>query len=343
MRGERRIFRSDESGGVAVIMAIMLTAVLSMAGLVLDLGHLFTVRTEVRKAAEAGAFAGARALTLPKGNTDWNWDNGRATAVNTVQQNTADNRPLADFPISDVQVGYWDLRWDAKIPHDLLSSTITPAIGQVAAVKVTIANRQGGSGSSAPIATWFAAIMGIHSMEVQGSAVAMVSPPTTIRYSEAFPFALPFAFVDQHLGDDPPTPFRIACDQHSDSGGQWTSLKTEENGANYIDGLIMGTNTTDSLSVGDQVYIQNGERASIYNVAQSQEGKIRYVPVVQGSLVNGAFNTVEAYVPFKITEVSGSGKDPYVQGHFVPGWIDTKANGAGGKYIGVYLPPKLVQ
>ncbi len=345
MRGRWQIFHLDESGGIAVVMTLMLSGLLFMAALVMDLGHLHVVRSEVRKAAEAGAYAGARALALPKGITDWNWDNGRAMATATVQQNAADSLSLADFTAADVQVGYWDMSWDPRISHDLLSYTVAPGPGQVAAVKVTVAKRQGGSGSSAPVATYFASMMGeeYRTMAVQSSAVAMVSPPTRIPYSDAFPFALPYGYVDQHWRDDPPTLFRVACDQHSDSGGQWTSLKTTENSANYINGLIMGTVTGQWLNVGDPIYIQNGERGSIYNTAQTQVGDIRYVPVVEDGFQNGSYAHVKAYVPFEITHVNGSGNDPYVQGHFVPGWVDPKASGAGGKYFGDPLPPKLVQ
>ena len=151
MRNEWRKFRSDESGGVAVIVTLVLTAMLFAAALVMDLGHLSTVKSEVRKAAEAGAYAGARALGLPKDITDWNWDNGKATAVATVQQNYADKLSLADFTVTNVQAGFWDMSWDSRTPHDLIAPGITPAIGQVAAVKVTVAKTEGGSGSSAPV------------------------------------------------------------------------------------------------------------------------------------------------------------------------------------------------
>ena len=146
----------------------------------------------------------------------------------------------------------------------------------------------------------------------------MISPVTTIPYPDAFPFALPYTWVMHHYTDT--TPFQVAADQHTpESGGQWTSFKTTENGATYIDGLIMGTNTSDSISVGDHIYIQTGERASIYNVAQTQVGKIRYVPVVEDGFVNGAYTTVKAYVPFKITSVIGSGNNPYRYRPFRPG------------------------
>jgi Flp pilus assembly protein TadG len=342
MRNEWRKFRSDESGGVAVVVTLVLTAMLFISALVMDLGHLSTVSSEVRKAAEAGAYAGARALGLPPDITDWNWDNGKSTAVAAVQQNYADKLSFADFTVTNVQVGYWDMSWNARTLHDLLPPTITPAIGQVAAVKVTVAKTEGGTGSSAPIATYFASMMGINSMATQASAVAMISPPTTVPYSHAFPFALPYTWVDQHWKDN--VTFEVAANQHTpESGGQWTSFKTTENGASYVDSLILGTNTSDSISVGDPIYIQNGEKASVYNVAQTQVGEIRYIPVVEDGFVNGAYTNVKAYVPFEITYVNGSGSNPYVKGRFKPGWVDPNASGAGGKYFGDPLPPKLIQ
>jgi Flp pilus assembly protein TadG len=345
--GRWQALAADQSGGIAISAALVILVVMGFAALTLDIGHLISVKSELQKAAEAGALAGARALALPMDVTDWNWENGKASAVSTVQKNVADNLSLGDFNAGNVQTGFWDLTWTSETaPANLLGSAnpaaFVPAAGQVAAVKVTLRKTQDGTGSSAPMAAYFAAVLGISSMGAQASAVAMISPPTIIPYPDAFPFALPETWVKQHWKDKPPLSFGIAANQHVDSGGQWTSFKSEENSANYIDGLIMGTNTSDSIAVGDQIYIQTGERASIYNVAQTQIGKIRYVPVVTDGFQNGAYTTVMAYVPFQITSVHGSGNDPTVIGHFVPGWIDPNASGAGGKYFGDPLPPKLV-
>lgn len=336
---------TDESGSAAVIMSLMLTGMLMLAAMVLDLGHLATVHSEARKAAEAGAIAGARALALPKGVGYWNWDNGKNIAVATVKQNFIDLHSLGDFTTTNVQVGYWDMSWDSRLPHDLLSpNIIAPVLGQVAAVKVTVAKKQGGSGSSAPMPTFFASVMGVTTMATEATAVAMISPITTIPYSGAFPFAIPYTFVDQHWADNPPTIFRVATAQQNTSGGQWTSFKTTDNSASYVDGLILGSNTTDSLNIGDEIYIQTGEKSSIYNTVRDNEiGQIRMVPVVPDGFQVGAYTTIKAYVPFKITGCSGSGSNPYVEGHFVPGYIDPKASGAGGKNFGDLLPPKLVQ
>ncbi len=342
MRKTWKEFRTDESGGVAVIVTLVLIAMLLTAALVMDLGHLTTVKSEIRKAAEAGAIAGAGALGLPKGITEWNWDNGRTTAVATVQQNFADHLSLGDFTSANVQVGWWDMTWDPRTEHDLLPASPSAPIGKVAAVKVTVVKQEGGAGSSGPVAAYFASIMGIDSMGAKTSAVAMISPPTKIPYPDAFPFALPYTWVANHWKDT--SNFQVAANQHIDSGGQWTSFKSTDNSASFIDSLLMGTNNSDSIGVGDSIYIQNGERASIYNVAQTQVGDIRYIPVVTDGFLNGAFTTVLAYVPFEITYVNGSGSNPYVEGHFKPGWVDPKASGAGGTPdFGGHLPPKLVQ
>ena len=142
------------------------------------------------------------------GVTDWQWNNGKNTAVSTVQKNFADNHSLADFTVANVEAGFWDLSWTpATAPAHLLGyadpaaySLLPPPNGQVAAVKVTVQKTQGGSGSSAPVGTYFASTMGITSMEAKCSAVAMISPPSTIPYSSAFPFALPWTLGRESLG-----------------------------------------------------------------------------------------------------------------------------------------------
>ncbi len=155
--------------------AIGLMALLSVAALAIDLGHLYTVRSEMTKAAEAGADAGARALRLGADPAVLDWDNGRNVAASTVQQNSADNLSLADFTVNNVQAGYWDTRWTQSTAPANLNGAPNPATtgytpasaAEVPAVKVTLAKTQGGSGSSAPVTTYLASIMGINAMALR--------------------------------------------------------------------------------------------------------------------------------------------------------------------------------
>ena len=62
MKKARKGFWGNESGAVAVYVAVGLVAFLGCAALALDIAHLVSVKRELVKAAEAGALSGARGL-----------------------------------------------------------------------------------------------------------------------------------------------------------------------------------------------------------------------------------------------------------------------------------------
>ena len=178
------------------------------------------------------------------------------------------------------------------------------------------------------------------------SPVAIRPAPSTIAPGAAFPFAIPYSYVKQYWYLDPPVTFSIATDQHNDSGGQWTSFQSGANGAKTVKDLVTSGNIV-ALSVGDSIYIQNGEKGGTYNTVQTQISnypqKIYMVPAVDAdNLENGTWVKVKALCAFKLTGCSGSGKDPYVEGQFVPTYIENRATGANGEYLGATLAPKLV-
>ena len=51
-----------QQGAVAIIVALCLTVLVGMLGLVLDLGHLYLAKTELQNAADAASLSGAKAL-----------------------------------------------------------------------------------------------------------------------------------------------------------------------------------------------------------------------------------------------------------------------------------------
>ena len=63
-RKQQRIlsFYHDQSGMVAVIVAILLAVLLGFAALAVDIGHVMVVRNEIQNAADAAALAGACVL-----------------------------------------------------------------------------------------------------------------------------------------------------------------------------------------------------------------------------------------------------------------------------------------
>ncbi len=51
-----------QRGAVAIIVALCLTLLIGMLGLVLDLGHVYVAKTELQNAADAAALSGAKEL-----------------------------------------------------------------------------------------------------------------------------------------------------------------------------------------------------------------------------------------------------------------------------------------
>jgi Flp pilus assembly protein TadG len=344
---------SDQSGAVGVIFAVCLTMMVGIAALVIDLGHAYVVKREIQKASEAGALTGARALALDPTQANGlaislNWSYARTQATNAVQNNYANGAQLNNFntdaDLAKVQAGYWDLRWTKDTAPANLNGYLDPAnytadtTFEIPAVKVTIAQAQSGSGGTAPMHTYFAAILAVPSMTMQASAVAMLPSLTKTLNTSCFPFAIPQSYVQAHWKDKPPSSFTVGSVQHDTSGGQWTSFGSTDNSASYIDSLIYGTETPAYISQGDQIFIQSGERGSVYNNVTTQytahPNQVYMVPIVEDGFSTGGWANVVGFVPYIVTGCSGSGNEPYVTGHFVPGYVDPKGAGVSGKYTG---------
>jgi Flp pilus assembly protein TadG len=149
-------FIADESGAIALIMAFALTAFLGMGALAVDYGYMSEVQGELKKAAEAGALAGANALSQ---NLDWN-----TAATSIVQENQAAGQLLTD---SQVLSGYWSLvqgKFFGAAPSE------TPA--PVQAIQVVVAKNAGNNGG--PLQLSFAPIFGINATDLSGTAVAVI-------------------------------------------------------------------------------------------------------------------------------------------------------------------------
>lgn len=155
-------FCADESGAIALVMALALVAFLGLGALAVDYGYMSDVQGSLKKAAEAGALAGANALAQ---SLDWN-----AAATSIVHQNQAAGQLLTDC---QVQSGYWSLvqgKFFATAPTE----TPTP----VQAVQVVVAKSAGNNGG--PLQLIFGPILGISTSDLSGTAVAVVKSPQGI-------------------------------------------------------------------------------------------------------------------------------------------------------------------
>ncbi|MFO7586707.1 MAG: pilus assembly protein TadG-related protein [Gemmatimonadota bacterium] len=150
LRDRWRSARADERGVALVIAAGSMLALTSVAALAVDVGMLYTARTEAQRAADGAALAGAGALIVSPDNA------GLATlyAMEYGGRNSIGGQP-ANILEDDVSV-------------DLAQRRVT-----VAALRTAERGN--------PMRTFFARVFGVNTVNVSASGTAEASPAAGIN------------------------------------------------------------------------------------------------------------------------------------------------------------------
>ena len=275
-RWRRWLARSrDESGSVAVITAICLVFLVGFVALVVDVGHLYAVRSELQNAADAAALAGARALFPINGYPDATLipltdppycdlavTSGRAAAASNQAGGVAN---LATAP-ADVQTGIWN--WDAKS----FTADAVPSynINSVSATvrRDAVANQ--------PVASWFAYILGVDSTPVNALSVAAVG-----YVKQPIGKILPIWIPTDFWNTLPDNNIVKANPDLTDQFG-WCAPESQSANANYTVDAINGDGVT-LPAISDVVNLQNGVVGAAF---QAIKDNIASAPPT-GYVVNG--------------------------------------------------------
>jgi hypothetical protein len=316
----------DQSGAMAVTVALFLVGLLAAAALAIDYGHMGWVENELQKAADAGAMAGARFLVPYVGSpASPDWIAGQTRATQTVLANRADGQALTDC---EVENGYWSL--SAKT---FQSPGIVPTISDLPAIRVRIAKSAGHNGGS--LRLLLAPIFGVTSWDLSAQATAVISGPYNIPpHGGAFPMAIPKTLVEQYWNREPPVSFQIGSAVQDPEGGQWTSWLSDANDVPTIRDLINNGNPS-SLKVGDMIWIEPGTKSTLYDEAANLVGQTVLLSVVNADFSDHAYTPILGFVSYYI-EAAAGGSDKYIQGHFVKNIIDQAT--AGGPVFGTFVP-----
>lgn len=140
----------NRRGSILVLSAILMVVMMAFIALSVDVGYMNNVKTEMDRAVDAGALAGASAL--PTGQQD-----AELAARSIVAMNLVGNSSLSGEEV-DVILGHWDV--DQRV--------FTPDSNSPSAVKVT-AQRP-----DQPL--FFANVLGHSDFSVQSSAIALFEP-----------------------------------------------------------------------------------------------------------------------------------------------------------------------
>jgi Flp pilus assembly protein TadG len=151
-------------GFIQVYILFAFTVLLGFCSLAVDFGRAQVIKTELRRAADAGARAGVYALS-----TGATTSSAKTAAVNIVNTNTADGAQL-NITTSSVLTGNWS------------SGTFTNGGSPTNAIKVTI-SRTNAAGN--PVHLYFASILGHSTLDISASSVAIYTTTTTTQFVSA--------------------------------------------------------------------------------------------------------------------------------------------------------------
>ena len=325
MKRWKKGFLDNESGAVAVYLAIGMVVFLGFAALTLDIAHLMAVKRELGKAAEAGALSGARGLwpqdLSTAGSRDPSWSNGEAQALTTALKNKADGASLTTGEVT-VEVGRWDYA----------SKTFTPGKNSSAnGVKVTTRKNN--------VQMILAQVLGQSSKNLTASAIAVMDFAAAVGKG-----TIPIA-VNQDYAQNPGVTVYIGFNPDPEDNGGWFAVEPDNvNASTLKDYLENGS--VPPIKIGDFLDLQNGTVDSALKLlsdilALNPDGLIALLPVVDTPKFNHT-DQIDAFVPVKIIEVKASGSPKYVKGTILTMAEAASALPGGGNF-GALAPPKLVQ
>jgi Flp pilus assembly protein TadG len=328
-----RAFLVDQYGAIGIVIALLLPLLFGFAGLAVDMGHSYVVKSQLKNAADAGALRGARVLAPYTGSPlTPNWAEALSKAPLAVNLNRADNKPLTD---SEVAYGYWSF-----LTNTLQSSGIIPTANDFPAVRVTVSKTAGNN--DGPVTMYLAPVLNLipgvsvqPTTDVAAASVAIISFPQSMPPGSLKPMVATTAIIDKYWNttdpDNPGQPIQFKLGDGSQAEDtMWSTFKVDNNSNDYTKNLIIKGNP-ESISIGDSVYLQPGVRAVDYG--PNEMGKFInqtvVLPVVApDTLVEKTSAPILDFIAFHITGYSQGGK--YVEGYFDKNYVITNPQGGRG-------------
>lgn len=316
----------NQQGSVAVITAAGLLMLLGMAGLALDLGHLYVVKSELQRAADAGARAGAAALFFPATSSPPQCSQATTAGATIARANPVDK----DTPvINHIQTGRWN--WTASTFTQGCSSGSSTFTN---AVSITV--------SKADVSL---ALMGIFGL----------GPVTLTANSTA---------VMDFVGRVPTGTIPVGASQNSYQIGQKVDLRFSSTGnqnggwvvpsgysasAANLKNFINQTPPMQALKAGDAMNLNNGNVAAALSalktkLAANGNNWTVYLPVFNRALTtpwNGS-DQIDGFMAFTITAINSTGNPKYIRGT-VTNMTQASINyGPTGANLNLLAPVKVV-
>jgi Flp pilus assembly protein TadG len=314
---------ADQSGSVAVITGIVIFVLLGCAAVALDIAHLVVVKSQLQKAADAGAMAGARGLWPQNLGTATNRNpsctNAQVQAADALGKNQVDGTNLTSGETT-IQVGTWNYA----------SRQFTPGCtSSVNAVQVSTSRND--------ITMFFAQILNINTENLSATSTAVMDCAGAVGQG-----CLPIAVNKDYTAPGTQLFINFTPDPY-DNGGWFADPPDRASATTFKD--YIDNAACPPLHIGDFINLQNGNDTSVLQDLQNKldqhpGGWDTFFPVVDTDKFNQS-QPITAFVPVKITAVADSGNSKGVYCTVVT--LEEVASALpGGPNFGALAPPKMV-
>lgn len=338
----------NQQGTIIGPVAIIMIAFVAVLALIIDLGHLQSVRQELQNAAEAGALAGARALfplrpqvPLPTGVPYCSA--GLQAASDAAARNKSDGDSVTVLA-ADAQL----IRWDWK--NNKLNP-LNPSCSQdpnTGVNGITVTTRRSSAVPAGAVFLTVGKIFGMDTMDVAASATAAMGYVTGLPPGPFNNIAINQAYlnsIQNQTGD-----ILMSPDQ-ADNGAWAAPSPYGVNAANLQ--TWISTDTSPGVPATNTVNLLNGVAASVYHALQTAltqnsqnyggvTGWLVELPVVDTSKFVGSAPII-TFQPIIITSIKSTGNPKGINFRLYNGPVTLPGTNPGGAASLVYTLPKLVQ
>ncbi len=314
----------NQQGSVATIAAVGVLLILGVVALAVDLGHLYVVKSELRRAADAGAMAGVRGLfpyPLTSAALPLTPNCGAALAQGrTICQANLVEREVP--VIANLQTGSWN--WSSNCFNAGCSTE--PFTN---AVTVTVRR------DNIPLTVM--GVFGFGPVNLQATATAVMDWVGKVEPGNGFVLMIGKKYVQ--TGD-----MYIYLNPAPLDAGGWYAKAPQGPDNSTIKGYLSDPSTVPGLKQGDLVNMNNGDWGDVLQILKSSWiGKTVWVPVVDTEQFNQS-GPVIGFTSVTIREVGTQGGNKYVKVTANPIQdVPESRAGPGGANYGLLGAPRMVQ
>jgi Flp pilus assembly protein TadG len=324
-----------ERGVALPLTALFIVAGIALLALGIDLGHLFVVKNELQRAADAAALAGALRLMTPVSQAGQlvaaTPDCGRAlsAAQNLGTSNQTDAMPL---PLANLSIRLGSYDPAAKV----FTETGCSSPATVNAVQAT---------ASKPVDLYVGSL-------ITGSPAVTLAAQATVLTGAVGSLApgtrtLPLAVDNDKLPSNGekliihlnPTPGDDGC---------WHTFFEQNPGSSLLRDMLEGTVETPPLKVGDFIKVKEGvddaTLKTLRNLLNDHGGTWEVMlPVIPAEAHTG-WAEVLGFAAVRLTLVDATGQDKRIEAETLNNYVAPGALPGGTTYYGLAAgSPRLVQ